>query len=573
MSALSIQVPFPVFQDRDGQPLDNGYVWIGVPNLPPQTNPVNVYFDEALTILAPQPLRTINGYISRAGSPAQVYIDGVNFSILVQDSKGSMVYNFPEGTGISPDACGVTYDPPFTGGVPYPVCEKLAQTVSVKDFGAVGDGVTDDTAAIQAALDASRSVYIPDGTYITDALTTTQTNDIFGFGTLKLKANASGDWVLALSHDSSTVSGITIDGNRSGHSSYSGRGEGLRISAEDCLVDGVTAQNTPIGGSGNTFFINTSANRTRIVNSTSYNAGYSGFRNRGNFTVLKNIVSIDWEQKGVNCDYVCDSFVVDTYYCESSKANSGMDGLLIDPDLNGNVKFFYAKNVYHAGQENAVTANATKIAYVDYAVYENCVIKQTSTAFASARVQNTASYIEYKNCSFDGHINFDCPIDRLIVDNCILNKIRQGLAAIEDIEAANTQILNSTLYTGSETAIDVNTVGKMYINGCTFIGTDSSEHVLRGAAGTVTDSYVVGNNIYVDMSTSLTGVSTRNAQVVRPLESINKAYFHNEAPSSGTWATGSIVWDSAPSAGGTIGWVCVTGGTPGTWKTFGTIAA
>jgi hypothetical protein len=144
MSALSIEVPFPVFQDSDGQPLDNGYVWIGVPNLPPQTNPVNVYFDNALTILAPQPLRTINGYISRFGSPAQVYVDGANFSILVQDSKGSMVYNFPEGTGIGSDACAITYNPPFTGSVPYPVCEKLEQTVSVKDFGAIGDGVTDD---------------------------------------------------------------------------------------------------------------------------------------------------------------------------------------------------------------------------------------------------------------------------------------------------------------------------------------------------------------------------------------------------------------------------------------------
>lgn len=179
MSALSIQVPFPVFNDRDGQPLDNGYVWIGAPNLPSQTNPVNVYFDDALTQIAPQPLRTINGYISNAGTPAQIYIDGVGFSILVQDSKGTMVYNFPEGSGA--DACGVTYDPPFTGGVTYPVCEKLEQTVSVRDFGAVGDGVVDDTAALQAAFaycsSSHNPLYFPPGTYTT----TTQLNVTSGF--------------------------------------------------------------------------------------------------------------------------------------------------------------------------------------------------------------------------------------------------------------------------------------------------------------------------------------------------------------------------------------------------------
>ena len=169
MSALSIQVPFPVFQDSDGQPLDNGYVWIGTANLNPITNPVVAYFDSALTIVAAQPLRTLNGYISNAGTPAQVYVDGVNFSILVQDSKGSMVYNFPNGNGLSPDACGVTYNPPFANAVAYPVCEKLSQTVSVKDFGAVGNGIADDTTAIQNALNTNGgnvSLYFPQGVYL-----------------------------------------------------------------------------------------------------------------------------------------------------------------------------------------------------------------------------------------------------------------------------------------------------------------------------------------------------------------------------------------------------------------------
>ena len=47
---------------------------------------------------------------------------------------------------------------------------KLNDVVSVKDFGAVGDGVADDTSSIQAALDAASLVFLPEGIYKTTAV-------------------------------------------------------------------------------------------------------------------------------------------------------------------------------------------------------------------------------------------------------------------------------------------------------------------------------------------------------------------------------------------------------------------
>jgi hypothetical protein len=135
---------------------------------------------------------------------------------LVQDSKGSMVYNFPEGTGIGPDSCGVTYNPPFTGGVSYPVCEKLAQIVSVKDFGAVGDGVTNDRDAIQAALNTGKSVLIPHGTYLYNTSVTFTADDqcIFGLGNDSvLKSATASVYINSGGFDGLAIRDLKIDGS------------------------------------------------------------------------------------------------------------------------------------------------------------------------------------------------------------------------------------------------------------------------------------------------------------------------------------------------------------------------
>lgn len=79
-----------------------------------------------------------------------------------------------------------TYVPPEPGAVARPLPEKLSDVVSVKDFGARGDGVADDTeslrAAIEAAQAARRSLFIPAGNYLIRGLTITGGVDIYGEG-------------------------------------------------------------------------------------------------------------------------------------------------------------------------------------------------------------------------------------------------------------------------------------------------------------------------------------------------------------------------------------------------------
>lgn len=74
---------------------------------------------------------------------------------------------------------------------------------------------------------------------------------------------------------------------------------------------------------------------------------------------------------------------------------------------------------------------------------------------------------------------------------------------------------------------------------------------------------VVGNMYNGGATESLAGSFTRDKI---------RAY-DTAAPVSGTWEVNDIVYNSTPAAGEFIGWVCVSAGTPGTWKGYGAIEA
>ena len=217
MTALSIQPPFPIMTDIDGQPLEDGYIWIGVANLAPITNPITVYWDAALTIPAAQPIRTRGGFPVNSGTPANLYVNS-DYSIQVQDKNSTVIYtslaanenfsslittvisnipalravtwpfgrpslislinNWYAGDGGGSFRWDATSTAPDNGGtiiketatVTGRWLRQIDGNIDVTWFGAKGDGVTNCDAAFDAAavvsMATNRPFYMPAGSYV-----------------------------------------------------------------------------------------------------------------------------------------------------------------------------------------------------------------------------------------------------------------------------------------------------------------------------------------------------------------------------------------------------------------------
>lgn len=271
---MIINKGLPFFNDASGAPLESGYIFIGTVNLNPETTPISIYWDPELTQAANQPLRTSGGYIVNTGTSANVYTNS-NYSMTVRDKNGVLVYSLRDSADTDPAAnLPITltniaalrglakggqsqafvqgyytqgdggggyyyYDPldttsPDNGGTTIVTVDgsrwKLGNTSTVTfvQFGAKGDGVTDDTPSIQNALTwaSGRTILGDSGrTYNISSQLTIRTKTVMrGSDTFKLSPifpagvfafqNETKTGALNEYYDNNIViDGLTFDGN------------------------------------------------------------------------------------------------------------------------------------------------------------------------------------------------------------------------------------------------------------------------------------------------------------------------------------------------------------------------
>lgn len=397
--------------------------------------------------------------------------------------------------------------------------------INVKDFGAVGNGAADDTAAIQAAID-----------YCTIAGNRKQT--------LYFPASNPGQFY-------KITAPLVIKGslNIIGDGEFSTLIYAVGLSSSQYILDfdNLSTDVVQFGGVSNiTLRSDNKAPRGIRLNNTSY-------------WTIRNItlysLSIGIFITGGRC--FSNSFEQITHY--------DITGYSVRfEDFTGGGQYEFLSCTFTGADGVYFTGNSVANSLAFY----NCNFEQCLTT--DIYINGTVGGLTIsggRSEGLDGNTSFliDPAAGNLVSGVCITGCFWTG-----DVGNAYPIQLGGSGGDVKGFSVTGNHVGNMGFLG--FVRLNGA-----GLAGVICGNYCQGTPADKIVSAPKQGVvsfSNYNASGAmvdyENLVVINRA---SAAPVSGTYAVGSIVYNSAPTAGGFIGWVCVTAGTPGTWKTFGAISA
>lgn len=237
------------------------------------TTPVTIYTDAALTTPATNPYVVVSG----AAVPELYHNESNGVRVKVVESSGTTVSD--EDPYIAADSSAVNYTLNATGASERLASDKLSEFISVKDFGAVGDGSTDDTSAVTAAVTATagKALRATAGDYGIDSGATPSGGAIIGDGpdASSLVRTATGTLLSATDRLGDRLEGVTLNldrttlGNEPGHGfSFSGKRVTVRdVTVSDYGSDGIGGGTGVLAIPGTTY---TTPETIRIIDCNFY---------------------------------------------------------------------------------------------------------------------------------------------------------------------------------------------------------------------------------------------------------------------------------------------------------------
>lgn len=208
------------FFDNNGNPLSGGKIYSYAAGT---TTPAATYTTSAGNIAHSNPI-VLDAY-GRVAGGGEVWVTNTDiYKFVLEDSNAALIGTYDNVPGIASAADLAAFiadlanasNPAkgdalvgfrqsnssgnLTNSVNRTVHTKLQEFISVKDFGAVGDGVTNDTVAIQNALNVPgrKTVYFPTGTYLINSLEVTIQFTTIQADTATLLLNPTGTYTHAL---------------------------------------------------------------------------------------------------------------------------------------------------------------------------------------------------------------------------------------------------------------------------------------------------------------------------------------------------------------------------------------
>lgn len=492
--------------------------------------------------------------------------------------------------------------------------KQTAAFVNVKDYGATGNGVTNDTAAVNAGITAAagKTLYFPDGVYLIDPIILTCS--ISMENNAKFLYNGSAGSVVIAVTANGLTGNIRLDVNNkapyacvliSGNSNHfklieisnmtanDGLGlsnvkSGIYLSGNDNIIDHYFAKDLDNDGHVNPSMpqaigiVGTSA-RNLIINAYIKDsaAGLVTDTSGNNKVInlyLNNVVSngIYDLETGSGVTYV-DNFIFD----------GGSQPIVSEGKMSiGKMTVLQCTNGVIGVQGNAITG---------YLTIGELVLGEGLAPTGGSIIKTRPANVQYGRVSIGSVVG---SIKSPAILDLSVGKIRH--LSIKNVQirflydaAVCTDVANFGNFTACDSFDFINWSLKIIDVNNVLVGTETFR-IKKTSATTIAYSNVRDVLIQFlknDETTSLACIGyitnlkenalirTKGMQFmvnVGPYAREQFTFPEDSAtgiPAVGTWVKGDILWNYSPTAGGYVGWVCITGGTPGTWKGFGLIQA